>query len=85
MPWNPWIKIEPDDTSNEEAIQLYDSTKNKLTGGISDLTRITSLTPPVAKRIDDLCKAVYDNATGFTEKEKEILALVTSSLIGCVH
>lgn len=85
MPWNPWIKIEPDDTSNEDAIQLYDSTKNKLTGDISDLTRITSLTPTVAKQIDDLCKAVYANATGFTEKEKEILALVTSSLIGCVH
>lgn len=85
MGWNPWIKIEPDDSSNPEAKELYQSTQNKLTGHISDLTRITSLTPKVAKHIDDLCQAVYTGATGFSEKEKEIIALVTSSLIGCVH
>lgn len=85
MSWNPWIKIEPDDSSNEEARQLYQATKNKMTGHISDLTRITSLTPTVSKHIDDLCKAVYKNATGFSEKEKEIIALVTSTLVGCVH
>ena len=85
MPWVPWIQIEKDDTSNEEARQLYLKTKNPLTGKISDLTRITSLTPEVSNHIDNLCSAVYKNATGLTAREKEVIALVTSSFIGCVH
>ena len=51
----------------------------------SDLTRITSLTPAISKCIDDLCSAVYRNASGLSMREKEIAALVTSSFIGCVH
>ena len=85
MLWVPWIQIEKDDTSNEEARQLYTKTKNSLTGKISDLTRITSLTPEVSSHIDSLCLAVYKNATGLTAREKEVVALVTSSFIGCVH
>ena len=85
MPWVPWIQIEQDDTSNEEVKQLYKKTRNPLTGEISDLTRLTSLTPEVSDHLDSLCSAVYRNASGFTAREKEIVALVTSSFIGCVH
>ncbi len=85
MPWVPWIEIEKDDTQNEEARQLYKNTRNSLTGRVSDLTRITSLTPTVSGHIDSLCTAVYKNATGLTAREKEVVALVTSSFIGCVH
>lgn len=56
-----------------------------MSGKISDLTRITSLTPEVSENINTLGSAVYRNATGFTAREKEIIALVTSSFIGCVH
>jgi uncharacterized peroxidase-related enzyme len=85
MAWTPWIEIEKDDTASVEAKQLYERTRNSLTGEISDLTRITSLTPAVAQCIDDLCTAVYRNASGLTAKEKELAALVTSTFIGCVH
>ena len=85
MPWIPWIETAKDDTSKEEAKHLYQKTRNSLTGKISDLTRLTSLTPEVSKYIDALCSAVYRNASGLTIREKEIAALVTSSFIGCVH
>jgi hypothetical protein len=85
MPWIPWIKIEKDDTSKEEVKQLYKKTQNSLTGKMSDLTRITSLTPEVSNYLDSLCSAVYRNASGLTVREKEIVALVTSSFVGCVH
>lgn len=85
MSWIPWIQIEKDDTSKEEVKQLYKKTKNSLTGKISDLTRITSLTPEVSNCLDSLCSAVYRNASGLTVREKEIVALVTSSFVGCVH
>jgi len=85
MSWVPWIQIEKDDTSKEEVKQLYKKTKNSLTGKISDLTRITSLTPEVSNCLDSLCSAVYLNASGLTVREKEIVALVTSSFVGCVH
>jgi alkylhydroperoxidase family enzyme len=85
MPWNSWIQIEKDNTENEEAKRLYERTKNPLTNEISDLTRITSLTPEVSELIDKLCVSVYKNATGLSAREKEIVALVTSSLNGCVH
>ena len=85
MPWTPWIQVEEDDTSNEEVKRLYKKSKNALTGKISDLTRLTSLTPEVSGHLDSLCSAVYRNASGLTAREKEIAALVTSSFIGCVH
>ncbi len=85
MSWIPWIQIEKDDTSKEEVKQLYKKTQNSLTGKISDLTRITSLTPEVSNYLDSLCSAVYRNASGLTVREKEIVALVTSSFVGCVH
>ncbi len=85
MPWKPWIQIEKDDSSKEEVSLLYKKTRNSLTGKISDLTRLTSLTPEFATHLDSLCSAVYKNASGLTIREKEIVALVTSSFIGCVH
>lgn len=85
MPWVPWVEIEKDDTSNEDVQQLYKQTRNAVTGKISDLTRLTSLTPEVSADIDSLCSAIYKNASGLTVREKEIAALVTSSFIGCVH
>ncbi len=85
MPWTPWIQIEADNTENKEAKALYERTKNPLTKEVSDLTRITSLTPEAAELIDKLCISVYKNATGLSAREKEIAALITSSLIGCIH
>ncbi len=85
MPWIPWIQIEKDDTTNDEVKRLYKRTRNSVTGKISDLTRLTSMTPEVSNHINSLCSAVYRNATGLTAREKEIAALVTSSFVGCVH
>jgi hypothetical protein len=85
MPWVPWIQIEKEDSLKEEAIQLYKKTRNSFTGKISDLTRLTSLTPEVSTHLNNLCSAVYKNASGLTVREKEIAALVTSSFVGCVH
>lgn len=85
MPWTPWIQIEDDDTSNESGRSLYHKTRNPLTRKISDLTRITSLTPETSELIYKLSQAVYQNADGLTAREKEIAALVTSSFNGCVH
>ncbi len=85
MSWTPWIAIENEDTSNEEANQLYKRTKNPVSQKISDLVRITSLTPQTSELIDKLCTSVYKNATGLSTREKEIAALIVSSLNGCVH
>ena len=65
--------------------QLYRKTRNPLTGKISDLIRLTSLTPEVSEHLDSLRSAVYRNASELTVREKEIVALVTSSFVGCVH
>ncbi len=85
MPWIPWIEIEDEHTSNEEARQLYETTRNAATQKLSDLVRITSLTPQTSALIHQLSLAVYRNATGLSAREKELAALVTSALNGCVH
>lgn len=85
MTWNPWIRIESDETSNEETTKLFKKTRNPLTGDLSDLVRITSLTPEFAGVLNELGSVAYRNADGLTAREKEVLALVTSSFIGCVH
>lgn len=85
MVWIPWIKVEEDETSVEEAKQLFKKTKNQMTGKLSDITRLTSLTPEISDHLNMLCSVVYGTATGLTEREKEIAALVTSSFVGCIH
>ena len=85
MAWIPWIQIEPDHSPRDDVQQLYQNTRNALTGNVSDLTRLTSLTPDISQHIDRLCKVVYQNASGLTVREREIAALVTSSFVGCVH
>jgi len=83
--WVPWIKIEKEETSEEEVKELFKKTKNPITGKISDLTRLTSLTPEISDHLNRLCSAVYRNASGLTVREKEIAALVTSAFVGCIH
>lgn len=85
MSWIPWIQIEKEDSSKEEVKQLYKKSRNGLTGKISDLTLLTSLTPEVSNHLASLSSAVYRGSKGLTLREKEIAALVTSSFIGCVH
>jgi hypothetical protein len=85
MSWTPWITTEDENAPSEAAEHLYRKVRNPVTGKISDLNRITSLTPAVSENIFALGASVYRNATGFTAREKEIVALVTSSFIGCVH
>jgi hypothetical protein len=85
MPWIPWIETASEDSSNEAARRLYENVRHPVTGEISDLNRITSLTPEVSEKIFALGSSVYGNAVGFSAREKEIIALVTSSFIGCVH
>ncbi len=85
MSWTAWIKIEGENISEVEAKQPNDRTRNPAKKKISDLTRITSLTPETSELIDKLCTSVYRTATGLSAREKEIAALVTSSLNGCVH
>ena len=85
MPWIPWIQIEKDDSSKEEVSLLYKKTRNAITGKIDDLTLLTSLTPEVSTHLNSLCSAIYEKDSGLTTREKEIVALVTSSFVGCVH
>ena len=84
MAWVPWIETDDEQTDSETARQLFRETREP-DGAVSDLARITSRTPLVAKRIHQLCRAVYASAKGLTLREKEIAALVTSAFVGCVH
>lgn len=79
MAWTTWIEIEPNDTSNEEVRQLYQSTRDRSTGRPPDTVRLNSLTPEVAGLIYNLNRAIHRNATGLTIREQEIAALIVSS------
>ena len=85
MPWVPWIQTVPEDTTDEAVRQVYDRTRIRRTGQVSDTVRLTSLTPEVAGLINDLNRAVHLNATGLTRREQEIAALIVSAYNGCVH
>ncbi len=85
MPWVTWIEIEDESTSNKDAQQLYQQTRNPVTKKVSDTVRLTSLTPEVAGLLHDLNQAVHRNATGLSTREQEIVALVIAAYNGCVH
>ncbi len=85
MPWNPWIKIEPDDTTDEAAQPLYRRTWDRLEGHAPDAVRLTSLTPEVSGLLHDLQQAIHRNADGLTLREREMAALIVSAYNGCVH
>ena len=63
MHWNPWIEIEDENSEKEVVKKLYENTTNPVTKDISDLTRITSMTPEVAELIDRLCISVYKKSS----------------------
>ena len=85
MPWIKWIKVEPDDTWDEDVRELYARTRDRITGNIPDTVRLMSLTPKVAGLLYELQRAIYQGAKGLNVREKEIAALIVSSLNGCVH
>jgi hypothetical protein len=85
MPWNPWIEIEPNDTPQPAAQELYARTREHATGDVPDTVRLTSLTPAVAGLIHDLHHAIYVQAKGLSVREKEISALIVAAYNGCVH
>ena len=85
MPWNPWIKIEDENSPDENVRQLFKQTRNGITQKVSDTVKLTSLTPEVSKLIHDLSHAIQRNASGLTVREKEVAALVVSVYNGCVH
>lgn len=85
MAWRPWIKIEAEDTDNEKVRQLYKKARKPLTGKLSDLTQLTSLSPEVAEAVRRLGVAAYRDAGNLSLREKEVAALVTSAFVGCVH
>jgi len=85
MPWVPWIDTEPESAASEEVRKLYQKTRNAETGNVPDVVKLASLTPEIAGLIFDLNKAIHRNATGLTEREIEIAALIVSSYNGCVH
>jgi uncharacterized peroxidase-related enzyme len=85
MAWMPWIKTEHDDTRDENIRNLYDRTRNRLTGQPPDTVKLASTTPEVAGLLFDLQRAVYQSATGLSVREKEIAALVVSAYNGCTH
>ena len=85
MTWRPWIRIEPEDSVNEKVQQLYQKARKPLTDKLSDLTKLTSLSPAVSGSLHHLGVAVYRDASGLSLREKEVAALVTSAFIGCVH
>ncbi len=85
MSWKPWIKIEAEDSSDEKVQKLYKKARKPLTGKLSDLTQLTSLTPEVSGNLHSLGGSVYSQQSGLSLREKEVAALVTSALIGCVH
>lgn len=85
MAWNPWIRIEPADTPDGAVRALYDRTRDAAKGGAPDTVRLASLTPDVAGLLFDLQRAVEKAASGLTFREREIAALLVSTLNGCVH
>ncbi|MCP4568843.1 MAG: hypothetical protein GY841_14795 [FCB group bacterium] len=85
MPWNPWVEIAPDNTEDPAVKKLYDHVRHPISKEIPDLVRLTSSTPEVAVRINDLRDAVAANKSGLSLREKEISALLVAVYNGCVH
>lgn len=85
MGWNPWIRIEPENSSEEKIQRLYKKARKPLTNKVSDLTKLTSLSPEMSDHLHSLRVAVYRDAGNLSLREKEVAALVTSTLVGCVH
>ena len=85
MPWVPWIDIEDESSSEPEVQELFNKTRNTLTQRVSDIVKLTSLTPEVAALIHQLNQAILRNASSLTVREREVAALVVSAYNGCVH
>ncbi len=82
MPWTTWIEIEPEESANEMVQQLYNSTRDRMSGRVPDTVLLNSLTPEVAGLIYALNRAIHRNAKWLSLREQEIAALIVSSYNG---
>lgn len=85
MAWEAWIDVADDSSADEKVRELYNRTRDRQTGQVSDLVRLNSATPSVAGLLYDLNIAIHRGARGLTVREQEIAALVVASFNGCVH
>jgi len=85
MTWTPWIEIEQDNTDDEAVQQLFNRTRDRVTGRPPDTVLLASSTPAVAGLLYDLQRAIYSDAKGLTLREKEIASLIVAVYNGCTH
>ena len=86
MVWKPWIEMKPLETEEPDIMELYRRTgAEAANGNPSDLVRLTSSTPEVSSLLFDLSRAVHANASGLSQREQYMAALIVATYNGCVH
>lgn len=80
----PWIKVIEENEAEGEVKEIYDSIK-KSRRKLSNIMQIQSLMPEVMKSHMDLYLSVMFNKSSITRDEKELIAVVVSTLNDCLY
>lgn len=77
-----WIKVIPEDEAGGELKQLYDRVKEPW-GGVDNILKIHSLNPPSLYAHFELYKTLMHGPSGLSRVQRELIALVVSTVNHC--
>ncbi len=80
----PWIKQIDESEASEKLHEVYDEVRTKR-GKISNIMKVHSLDPESMKNHLDLYLSIVENNSSINEEERELIAVVVSSLNNCSY
>ena len=80
----PWIKQIDEKEASNKLQMVYDEVKTKR-GKISNIMKVHSLDPVSMKNHLDLYLSIVENNSSINEEERELIAVVVSSLNNCSY
>ena len=77
-----WIPMIPEDEAERELKEWYDRLRDPW-GGVDDIMRIHSISLPTMKGHYELYKSAMTGNPDLSRKEREMIAIVVSSINQC--
>jgi len=81
----PYIKTIPQEEATDVLAQVYARQRKNRQGRLPESKKLMSLNPNAMKAVEDLREAFFAGSPHVDARRREMIAVVTSSLLKCKH
>lgn len=78
-----WIEVIPEEAADGLLKELYDQERDKRAGVVDNIMKVHSLRPETLRAHADLYHTVMHGRSGLSHIEREMIAVVVSSINQC--